>query len=203
VVSVKKSMRPGGDPTKPLPVILGVGTRKSYYDAVSLFFMTEWGEWLFAEEQHNHPVELAALAHHRLVAIHPFFDGNGRTARLVMNLILMRAGYPPTVIQRINRRQYYRVLDQADFGKPAALVNFVGRAVERSLNLYLEACTPVTTSPTPEEEWIPLREAVEGTPYSQEYLSLLARTGRIEAVKRGRVWFTTRNAIEGYRKSVE
>jgi Fic family protein len=165
--------------------------------------MTEWGEWLFAEEQHNHLVELAALAHHRLVAIHPFFDSNGRTARLVMNLILMRAGYPPTVIQRINRRQYYRVLDQADFGKPAALVNFVGRAVERSLNLYLEACTPVTTSPTPEEEWIPLREAVEGTPYSQEYLSLLARTGRIEAVKRGRIWFTTRNAIEGYRKSVE
>ncbi len=70
--------------------------------------MTEWGEWLLAEEKSNHPIELAALAHHRLVAIHPFIDGNGRTARLVMNLILMRAGYPPTVIQRINRRQYYQ-----------------------------------------------------------------------------------------------
>lgn len=165
--------------------------------------MTEWGEWLLAEEQHSHPIELAALAHHRLVAIHPFIDGNGRTARLVMNLILMRAGYPPTVIQRINRRQYYRVLDQADAGKSEALVNFVGRAVERSLNLYLEASTPVTSAPSSEEEWIPLREAVEGTPYSQEYLSLLARTGRIEAVKRGRVWFTTRKAVEEYQKSLE
>ena len=165
--------------------------------------MTEWGEWLLGEEKSSHPVELAALAHHRLVAIHPFIDGNGRTARLVMNLILMRAGYPPSVIQRINRRQYYRVLDQADGGKPAALVNFVGRAVERSLNLYLEACTPVVSAPRSEAEWIPLREAAEGTPYSQEYLSLLARTGRIEAVKHGRVWFTTRTVLEEYRKSVE
>lgn len=164
--------------------------------------MTEWGNWLVAEGKPNHPVDLAALAHHRLVAIHPFIDGNGRTARLLMNLILMRAGYPPTVIQRINRRQYYRVLDQADAGKPAALVNFVGRAVERSLTLYLEACTPVTTIPGPEDEWIPLREAAEGTPYSQEYLSLLARTGRIEAGKRGRVWYTTRRAVEYYRKSI-
>jgi len=164
--------------------------------------MTEWSEWLLAEEKHNNPIELAALAHHRLVAIHPFIDGNGRTARLVMNLILMRAGYPPTVIQRINRRQYYRVLDQADVGKPMALVNFVGRAVERSLNLYLEACTPVTAAPSSEAEWIPLREAAEGTLYSQEYLSLLARTGRIEAVKRGRVWYTTQKAVEEYQQSV-
>jgi len=165
--------------------------------------MTEWGDWLASEEKQSHPVELAALAHHRLVAIHPFIDGNGRTARLVMNLILMRAGFPPTVIQRINRRQYYRVLDQGDSGKPAGLVNFVGRAVERSLNLYLEASMPVITAPEPEDEWIPLREAAVGTPYSQEYLSLLARTGRIEAVKRGRVWYTTRKTVAEYRKSVE
>ncbi|MBI4769793.1 MAG: Fic family protein [Chloroflexi bacterium] len=74
-----------------------------------------------------------------LVAIHPFVDGNGRTARLVMNLILFRAGYPPVVILRVNRRQYYRVLMQADADRPAPLVNSVGRAVERSLTLYLEA----------------------------------------------------------------
>ena len=165
--------------------------------------MMEWGTWLGFEESHLHPIEVAALAHHKLVAIHPFIDGNGRTARLVMNLILMRAGYPPTVIQRINRRHYYRVLDQADGGQPTPLVNFVGRAVERGLNLYLEACTPRITAPLPEAEWIPLREAAEGTPYSQEYLSLLARTGRIEAVKRGRVWFTTRIALNEYQKSVK
>ena len=165
--------------------------------------MMEWGEWLTAEERTSHPVVLAALAHHRLVAVHPFIDGNGRTARLVMNLILMRAGYPPTVIQRVNRRLYDRVLEQADAGKPAAVVNFVGRAVERSLNLYLEACTLVLTPPGIEDEWIPLSQAAAGTPYSQEYLSLLARSGKIEAVKRGRVWFTTRRAVEEYRRSVE
>lgn len=163
--------------------------------------MTEWGEWLAAEEKTSHPVELAALAHHRLVAIHPFIDGNGRTARLVMNLILMRAGYPPAVIQRINRRQYYQVLHQADAGKPAALVNFTGRAVESSLNLYLEACRPALAAPGPEEEWISLQEAAEGTPYSQEYLSLLARTGKLDAAKQGRVWTTTRKAVEAYRKT--
>jgi len=165
--------------------------------------MTEWGEWLVTEEKHSHPIILAALAHHRLVAIHPFIDGNGRTARLVMNLILMRAGYPPTVIQSINRRQYYRVLDQADAGKPVPLVNFISRAVERSLDLYLEAGSPVTKAPGPGDEWIPLREAAKEIPYSQEYLSLLALSGKIEAIKRGRVWYTTRKAIEEYRMSVD
>jgi Fic family protein len=165
--------------------------------------MTEWGNWVVSEKKTSHPVVLAALAHHRLAAIHPFSDGNDRTAWLVMNLILMRAGYPPTVIQRIYRRLYYRVLEQADAGKPAALVNFVGRAVERSLNIYLEACTPLISPPGNEDQWIPLREAAKETPYSQEYLSLLARFGRIEAIKRGWIWFTTRKAVEDYRRSVE
>jgi hypothetical protein len=137
-----------------------------------------------------------------LVAIHPFIDGNGRTARLVMNLLLMRKGYPPTVILRANRRQYYSVLAKADSGKPDALENFVGRAVEISLNLYIESCEPVIKAPKPEEEWIPLRDAYVGTPYSQEYLSLLARLGRIEATKRGRNWYTTRRAIKAYQDSL-
>src|SRR6185436_8783806 len=60
--------------------------------------MTEWEKWLKKSEPRLHPVELAALAHHQITAIHPFIDGNGRTARLVMNLLLFRAGYPPAVI---------------------------------------------------------------------------------------------------------
>ena len=164
--------------------------------------MSEWGDWLNGLALLLHPVERAALAHHRLVAIHPFIDGNGRTARLVMNLLLMYEGYPPTIIKRANRRQYYRVLAQADEENESPLVNFVGRAVERSLTLYLEACTPRTAPPASEDEWIPLREAAQGTPYSQEYLSLLARKGRLEAIKRGRIWYTTRRAIATYRASV-
>ena len=164
--------------------------------------LTEWSEWVARGKESNHPVARAAQAHHRLVAIHPFIDGNGRTARLVMNLLLMRRGYPPTVILRTNRRQYYSVLAQADSGKTDALVNFVGRSVENSLNLYLEACTPRVKSPGPENEWISLREACVGTPFSQEYLSLLARLGRIEATKRGRNWVTTRRAIKVYQDSL-
>lgn len=163
----------------------------------------DWAAWLHAQEQILNPVSLAAIAHHRLVAVHPFIDGNGRTARLIMNLILMRAGYPPAIIARINRGQYYRVLAQADRGNPRPLVNFVGRAVERSLTLYLAACKPQTKPPPAEEEWIPLRQAAGWVPYSQEYLSLLARTGRLEALKRGRIWHTTRHALEAYLNSVK
>ena len=165
--------------------------------------VNDWSDWLNDPGQNLHPVEQAALAHHRLVAIHPFLDGNGRTTRLVMNLLLMRNGYPPTIILRVNRRQYYQVLARADSGDETPLVNFVGRAVERSLTLYLEACTPRNEPPPAEEEWLPLAQAAEGTPYSQEYLSLLARTGRLEAIKRGRIWYTTRRAVATYQQSVQ
>jgi Fic family protein len=164
--------------------------------------MSDWSDWLNGQALELHPVERAALAHHRLVSIHPFIDGNGRTARLAMNLLLMREGYPPTIIMRVNRGQYYRVLAQADEGDEAPLVNFVGRAVERSLTLYLEACTPRIGPLAPEDEWMPLREAAKATPYSQEYLSLLARKGRLEAIKRGRVWYTTKRAVVAYLASV-
>lgn len=165
--------------------------------------MADWDAWLTGEALALPAIVCAALAHHRLAAIHPFVDGNGRTARLVMNLLLMRAGYPPAIIQRSNRRQYYTALAQADRGRVAPLVNLVARAVERSLNTYLDATTPRATPPAADDAWIPLREAAEGTPYSQEYLSLLARTGRIEAVKRGRVWCTSRRVVAAYRASVE
>ena len=185
-----------------LPVYI-VGTAHEPPDAWEVpHLMAGWGDWLNGPALALHPIERAALAHHRLVAIHPFIDGNGRTARLVLNLLLMREGYPPTIIQRVNRRQYYRVLAQADAANEAPLVNFVGRAVERSLTLYLEACTPRTAPPAPQDEWLPLREAAQGTSYSQEYLSLLARKGRLEAIKRGRNWYTTRRAVADYQKSV-
>ncbi len=164
--------------------------------------MTTWVAWLQAQTGQLDPVALAAQAHHRLVSIHPFIDGNGRTARLIMNLLLLRAGYPPAIIAHINRQQYYRVLAQADGGKIAPLVNFVGRAVERSLTLYLEACTPQTAPPPAAETWIPLRQAAKLTPYSQAYLSLLARTGKLEAIKKGRNWVTTPQAVAAYLESV-
>ena len=164
--------------------------------------MDAWAAWLQSETGRMEPVALAALAQHKLVFIHPFIDGNGRTARLIMNLLLLRLGYPLAIIARVNRQQYYRVLAEADGGHVSPLVNFVGRAVERSLTLYLEACVPQTAPPSPEDEWILLREAAQLAPYSQDYLSLLARTGKLEALKRGRNWYTTRHALARYLESV-
>ena len=60
-----------------------------------------------------HPVVRAALLHGEFVKIHPFIDGNGRTARLLLNLVLMLNGYPPIVIKKENRLAYYEALDTA------------------------------------------------------------------------------------------
>lgn len=66
--------------------------------------MDELMEWLNSDlTQHLHPVKQAAIAHYKLVHIHPFTDGNGRTSRLLMNTILMKYGYPPIVIQKQQR----------------------------------------------------------------------------------------------------
>lgn len=163
--------------------------------------MDAWGAWLVGPSNALPAVERAALAHHRLVAIHPFVDGNGRTARLVQNLLLMRDGFPPAIIQRASRRQYYSALARADRGDVAPFADLVARAVERSLTLHLEAFTPQPAPPSAEDVWIPLRSAAEGTSYSQEYLSFLARTGRLEAIKRGRAWHTTHRAVATWQEA--
>lgn len=63
-----------------------------------------------------HPVTHAARTHYGLVAIHPFIDGNGRTSRLLMNLLLIGAGYPPALIPVTRRAEYYTVLEAANSG---------------------------------------------------------------------------------------
>jgi Fic family protein len=164
--------------------------------------MESWAEWLASASNTLAPIPLAALAHHKFVAIHPFIDGNGRTGRLLLNLILLRAGYPPTIITHTSRRQYYRVLAQADKGNPVPLVNFVGQAVGQSLALYLEACTPQTAPPAVANIPIPLTEAVKLTPYTIAYLRHLARTGALEAYKKQGHWYTTPQAVQTYLNSV-
>jgi Fic family protein len=63
--------------------------------------------------------EAAFFAHRRLVDIHPFNDGNGRTARLLMNLILIRGGYPPVAVRPADRAAYIRGLQQHQNGQGA------------------------------------------------------------------------------------
>lgn len=87
-----------------------------------------------------HPVELAAEAHYRLVTIHPFTDGNGRTARLLMNMILLMSGYPAAIIRKRDRLAYIESLEKAQLGgSKDAYMKIVARAVDRSLDIYLRA----------------------------------------------------------------
>lgn len=94
-------------------------------------------EWLEGQ-QATHPVLVAAEAHFRFVSIHPFIDGNGRTGRLLMNLVLLLNGYPLTVIRAEERQEYLESLhtlqirnDDTDYYR------LVYKAVERSLDAYL------------------------------------------------------------------
>jgi Fic family protein len=138
-------------------------------------------------------IELATVFHHKFVWIHPFFDGNGRTVRLAMNLILMQAGYPPAIILKNDRKKYYEALNQANNGNFQKLMLLMCQAVERSLNIYLNALPGQESY-----ESIATIVSEPGVSYGQEYVSLLARQGKIDAYKEGRNWFTTRKAIEDY-----
>jgi Uncharacterized conserved protein len=161
--------------------------------------MEEFLDWYNANK-HSMPIpELAAWIQYKFVWIHPFVDGNGRTARLLMNLVLMQNGYPPAVILNLDRQKYYRVLRQADMDKPKDFLNFIGRSIDRSLAIYLDSLTP-TNKRRAHQGYISLREATKYCDYSLEYLSLLARTGKIPAIKFERNWMTTREAIANYRK---
>jgi len=75
--------------------------------------MSEFAVWLEENEDKLHPVEFAALAHKEFVFIHPFIDGNGRVARLLMNLCLIRKGYTIAIIPPILRTEYIMLLEKA------------------------------------------------------------------------------------------
>ena len=96
--------------------------------------MADCVQWLERNEGTLHPVVLAAEAHFRLVSIRPFQDGNGRTARLLMNLLLLRAGYPVVVIHRDMRDAYNHALAAAHVdGELSQLQALVMRACEATL----------------------------------------------------------------------
>jgi Fic family protein len=137
---------------------------------------------------------LTTIFHHKLAWIHPFFDGNGRTVRLAMNLLLMGKGFPPAIILKNDRKKYYEALNQANNGSYYKLCLLMLQALERSLNIYLNVL------PGNNYNYEPISSIVEepGAKYGQEYVSLLARTGKIDAYKEGRNWLTTKAAIEDY-----
>ncbi|MBI2611622.1 Fic family protein [Candidatus Gottesmanbacteria bacterium] len=98
--------------------------------------MSEFIKWLHHKKEGI--VKIAADAHFKLVSIHPFTDGNGRTARLLMNLILMQAGYPPAIIRKEDRRTYINSIEKGQLsGDLSEYYPVVFSAVERSLDIFL------------------------------------------------------------------
>ncbi len=140
------------------------------------------------------PIELATIFHHQFVYIHPFFDGNGRTVRLAMNLILLKAGYTPAIILKNDRKKYYAALNAANGGNYEKLMLIMAQALERTLNIY------INTLPDSDDNYTEISQIIKepDVRYGQEYISLLARQGKIDAYKEGRNWLTTKKAINDY-----
>ncbi|MHB8262755.1 MAG: Fic family protein [Acidimicrobiales bacterium] len=87
----------------------------------------------------EHPISFAARAHIELAAIHPFTDGNGRVSRMIVNLLLMRAGYPPALYNAADRVQYLDTLERAQVqGQDEGFIAVTATAVEIMLDRYLE-----------------------------------------------------------------
>ncbi len=103
--------------------------------------MQELMDWYTtaSADKEIHPIVVAALFHHKFVAIHPFDDGNGRLSRILMNLILMQNGFPPVVIKMDDRQNYYSLLRRADVGESWPFVDYLVERLQNSLHVYLKA----------------------------------------------------------------
>ncbi len=100
--------------------------------------MDSFMQWLH-ECSDLHPVVFASEVHYRFVSIHPFVDGNGRTARLLMNLILLQYGYPAAVMKMTNRAEYILSIEKAqDDSSMDDFYQVVANAVDESLDTYLD-----------------------------------------------------------------
>ena len=130
------------------------------------------------------PILCAAVAHAWLAQIHPFIDGNGRTARILMNLILMRRGYPICIITRDDRLRYYDALEESQAGDLTPLIELVYENVEESL-----------------EEW---EKAAKEQREEQEWLTSIATRFEQPALSQARneyeVWLRAMELLKSYFK---
>lgn len=113
--------------------------------------------------------------------------------RLLMNYLLILNGYPPGIIYKGQRSRYIAALQRAQVQKEyRSLIELVARAVLDNLNRLL---LPQLAG---EETWLPLSALAEGTPYTADYLRKLSDQGKLQAMKQGGQWVSTRRHLEAY-----
>ncbi len=139
--------------------------------------------------------EALGMLHCRFEQIHPFLDGNGRTGRLVLNLILVRLGYPPVVIYKRNRTKYLRALRHADSGEAGPIGELLARAILEGLYRFV---LPAVAGPA---RLVPL-EALASPDTKASALRAAASRGRLQASRGsdGR-WRSSRRWVDDYMKS--
>lgn len=131
---VQKPATPGQYKQLPNHVLLPDGTIHYYAEPLQVPpEMSRLCQWVDAARGKLHPVLIAAIAHYNFVRVHPFDDGNGRGARILMNLILMQDSYPPIVVANEERRAYLDSLRQADAGDIAPFISFIAASTETTL----------------------------------------------------------------------
>jgi len=148
--------------------------------------MEEFISWLVSVSEN--PVKIAVDAHYKLVSIHPFIDGNGRTARILMNLLLMQEGYPPAVIRKEDRNAYIKSLEKGQTkGDLSDYNNLMVDAIDRSLDIYLESFEPerVVQVPISEQRFYTTDEVAKLLQIDPESVRRYVRRGDLKAVKLG------------------
>jgi Fic family protein len=127
---VRKPATPGQYKKQANHVEQADGTVHTYVEPVHVLGeMQALVGWINQSIDTVHPLHVAAVAHYHLVRIHPFDDGNGRGARILMNLILMHKGYFPAVVRLETKRRYLEALSAADRGDLAPFIAYIGDCV--------------------------------------------------------------------------
>ncbi|OGH10172.1 MAG: hypothetical protein A2152_03325 [Candidatus Levybacteria bacterium RBG_16_35_6] len=150
--------------------------------------MEEFIKWLQGDNP-DHPVKVAIDAHLKLVSIHPFVDGNGRTARLLMNLLLMQAGFPSGIIRKEDRNTYINSLEKGQTKNDLTdYYTIMFEAVDRSLDIYLEAVQPERVGMQElnlQQRFYTTAEVAKLLQVDPETVRRYVRQGKLRAVKLG------------------
>jgi excisionase family DNA binding protein len=149
--------------------------------------MGEFIHWL--QTTTDNAIQVAADAHYKLVSIHPFVDGNGHTARLLMNVVLMQAGFPPAIIKKEERNRYLNALETGQTRDNLnAYYELIYDAVDRSLDIYIETARPqkhTMVTESSRQEFYTTEDVAKLLQVDPESVRRYVRSGQLKAVKLG------------------